>query len=62
VKSGPPKPRPWPAGETASLSAPDAERLTAPLAWRLYTASLGYHVPTQLENAAILSQGLKLVR
>jgi len=62
VKAGPPKPRPWPEGEDASLNAEDAERLTAPLAWKLYTGALGFHVPQALANAAVVSQGIRLQR
>ena len=62
MKAGPPKPIPWPEGQDASIDSPDAERLTAPMAWQLYTAALGYHVPQALANAALFSQGLRFIK
>lgn len=62
MNTGPPKPRPWVAGEAATVGTNGVRRLTMPDAFALYAGVIGYHVPRRLANARRYSEALAHIR
>ena len=62
MSAGPPRPRPWPAGDAKTVGEDDVERLTAPWAFQIRAGVVGYHAPKKLAEAAQLLAGLRYWR
>lgn len=62
MTAGPPRPRPWPAGEAKTVGTDGVVRLTAPHAYHIWAGVIGYHVPKTLTNANTALRGLSMGR
>ena len=58
MSAGPARPRPWPVNQDKTVGQDGVIRLTAPLAWRLYSSVVGYHAPKKLRDADMLVNGI----
>ena len=62
MAAGPPRPTPWQAGQAKTVGQDGVVRLTAPHAYAIWCAVVGYHVPKSLLNAQTASRGLGMGR